>query len=194
MTERILVARIGAPHGVRGEVRLFVFTEDPLDLPDYAPLTSSDGRRSFAITSMRPAKDHFVARLEGVDDRTAAEALTNMELFLPRAALPEPEDEETFYHADLIGLRVEDEAGGLLGEVVALYDFGAGDVLEYQPVSRPAPTEGRRRGPKGGTLMVPFTRLAVPVVDVAGGKVVLATDFVDTGEDDEAPPEEADKD
>ncbi|MGQ3673434.1 ribosome maturation factor RimM [Xanthobacter sp. TB0136] len=190
MTERILVARIGAPHGVRGEVRLFIFTEDPFDLPDYAPLTDEAGKRVFTIAGLRAAKDHFVARLEGVDDRTAAEALTNVDLYLPRTALPEPEDEDTFYHADLIGLKVEGEDGALLGKVVALHDFGAGDVLEYQPVPRPNP-EGRRRGNKGGTLMVPFTRLAVPVVDVAGGRVVLAADFVDTGEDD-TPPEDAD--
>ncbi len=190
MTERILVARIGAPHGVRGEVRLFVFTEDPHDLPDYAPLTDETGKKVFAIASLRPAKEHFVARLEGVDDRNAAEALTNVDLYLPREALPEPEDEDTFYHADLLGLKVEAEDGALLGKVIALHNFGAGDVLEYQPVPQPNP-EGKKRGNKGGTLMVPFTRLAVPVVDVAGGRVVLAANFMDAGED-ETPPEDAD--
>lgn len=189
MTERILVARIGAPHGVRGEVRLYIFTQDPADLPDYEPLMDGEGKRTFAITSMRAGKDHFVARLKGVDDRNAAEALTNVELYLPREALPPPEDEDTFYHADLLGLKVEGEDGALLGKVVGLYDFGAGEVLEYQPVPRPVPEGGRRRGNKGGTLMVPFTRLAVPVVDVAGGRVVLAADFVDTGKEEDAPPE-----
>lgn len=180
MTERILVARIGAPHGVRGEVRLFIFTEDPGAVLDYEPLTDADGRRSFAITALRPAKDHFVARLAGVDDRNAAEALTNVDLYVPRDALPAAEDEDTFYHADLLGLRVENEAGEAIGTVTALHDFGAGDVLEYAPTGT-----GR-----GRTLMVPFTRLAVPVVDVAGGRVVLAADFIDTGPEQPEPGED----
>lgn len=185
MSPRILVARIGAPHGVKGEVRLFPFTQDPQALLDYAPLTDAAGRRSFAITSLRPAKDHFVARLKGVDDRTAAEALTNLELYVPREALPEAEDEDTFYHADLIGLAVEDEAGTRIGTVLALHDFGAGDILEYAV----AAGEGRR----AGTLMVPFTRDAVPVVDVPGGRVVIAAAFIETAEaedgKDEGPAE-----
>lgn len=169
MTDRILVARIGAPHGVRGEVRLFAFTQAPEAVLDYGPLTDAAGRRTFRITALRPAKDHFVARLAGVDDRNAAEALTNIDLYVPRDALPQTEDEDTFYHADLIGLRVENEAGEAIGTVTALHDFGAGDVLEYAPA-------GAAR-----TLMVPFTRLAVPVVDVAGGRIVLAADFIDAG-------------
>ncbi|QRG08548.1 ribosome maturation factor RimM [Xanthobacter dioxanivorans] len=169
MAERILVARIGAPHGVRGEVRLFVFTGDPEAVLHYDPLTDASGR-AFRITTLRAAKDHFVARLDGVADRTAAEALTNVDLFVPRAALPAPEDEETFYHADLIGLGVEDEAGARIGAVTALHDFGAGDILEYAPALP---------GIKAKTLMVPFTRDAVPVVDVAGGRVVIAEAFVE---------------
>lgn len=170
MAERILVARIGAPHGVRGEVRLFVFTADPEAVLDYAPLTDATGRRTFRIASLRAAKDHFVARIEGVADRTGAEALTNVDLFVPRAALPAPEDEDTFYHADLLGLAVEDEAGLVIGTVTALHDFGAGDVLEYAATLP---------GLKGKTLMVPFTRDAVPVVDVKAGRVVVAEAFVE---------------
>jgi 16S rRNA processing protein RimM len=180
VTDRILVARIGAPHGVRGEVRLFIFAEDPETVRDYTPLTDADGRRSFAITALRPGKDHFVARLAGVDDRTAAEALTNIDLYVPRDALPETEDDDTFYQADLLGLRVENEAGTAIGTVTALHDFGAGDVLEYAP-------EGDGRG---RTLMVPFTRIAVPVVDVAGGRVVLAADFIDAGTERPEPGED----
>lgn len=170
MTDRILVARIGAPHGVRGEVRLFVFTEDPGAILDYDPLTDASGKRRFRIASLRAAKDHFVARLEGVADRTAAEALTNVELYVARNALPETEDEDTFYHADLIGLRVEDETGAAIGTVIALHDFGAGDILEYAPALP---------GVKAKTLMVPFSRDAVPVVDVKGGRVVVAETFVE---------------
>lgn len=170
MAERILVARIGAPHGVRGEVRLFVFTQDPGAIADYGPLTDADGRRSFRITDLRAAKDHFVARLAGIADRTAAEALTNVDLYVPREALPAPEDEDTFYHADLIGLAVEDEVGARIGTVSALQNFGAGDILEYAPTLP---------GIAAKTLMVPFTRDAVPVVDVKAGRVVIAEAFVE---------------
>ncbi|MEP9349048.1 ribosome maturation factor RimM [Xanthobacter sp. KR7-225] len=170
MADRVLVARIGAPHGVKGEVRLFVFTEDPDAVLEFDPLTDAAGRRSFRITALRAAKDHFVARLHGVADRDAAEALTNVDLYVPRAALPEPEDAETFYHADLIGLSVEDETGARIGTVVALHDFGAGDILEYAPALA---------GVKARTLMVPFSRDAVPVVDLTAGRVVLAEAFVE---------------
>jgi len=180
MAERILVARIGAPHGVRGEVRLFVFTEDPGAILDYDPLTDATGRRRFRIAALRAGKDHFVARLEGVTDRTAAEALTNVDLFVAREALPAPEDEDTFYHADLIGLPVLDEAGAVIGTVTALHDFGAGDILEYAPASADA---------KARTLMVPFTRDAVPVIDVPGRRVVIADAFIDRGGAEEGPPE-----
>ncbi|MFG1301099.1 ribosome maturation factor RimM [Xanthobacter sp. V3C-3] len=172
MAERILVARIGAPHGVKGEVRLFVFTEDPGAILDYDPLTDATGRRAFRIAALRAGKDHFVARLEGITDRTAAEALTNVDLFVARDALPPPEDEDTFYHADLIGLQVVDEAGAVIGTVTALHDFGAGDILEYAPAVPEA---------KARTLMVPFTRDAVPVIDVPGRRVVIAEAFIDRG-------------
>ena len=170
MADRVLVARIGAPHGVKGEVRLFVFTEDPGAVLDFDPLTDAAGRRTFRITALRAAKDHFVARIDGIADRDAAEALTNVDLFVPRAALPEPEDAETFYHADLIGLSVEDDAGARIGTVVALHDFGAGDILEYAPTLA---------GVKARTLMVPFSRDAVPVVDLMARRVVIAEAFVE---------------
>lgn len=160
MTDRVLIARIGAPHGVRGEVRLFAFGEDPFALKDYE-LTDAAGKTFFRITTLRPAKDHFVARLNGINDRNAAEALTNTDLFVSRDALPPEEDEDTFYHADLIGLAVEDMAGNRLGTVTAMFDFGAGDILEY------APAVG------GKTRLVPFTKAAVPVIDIAGGRVVV---------------------
>ncbi|BAF89951.1 MULTISPECIES: ribosome maturation factor RimM [Azorhizobium] len=176
MTDRILIARIGAPHGVKGEVRLFAFGEDPLALKRY-PLTDESGARRFKVQSLRAAKDHFVARLEGIADRNAAEALTNTDLFVPRDALPAAEDEDTFYHADLMGLRVEDQSGALLGTVLAMHDFGAGDVLEYTP-------EGG-----GRTLLLPFTKAAVPVVDVPGGRIVVVPDT----NPDETPPEDADQ-
>ncbi|GGF45981.1 ribosome maturation factor RimM [Azorhizobium oxalatiphilum] len=176
MTDRILIARIGAPHGVKGEVRLFPFGEDPDALKRYE-LTDESGKRRFKVMTLRAAKDHYVARIDGIPDRTAAEALTNTDLFVPRDALPPAEDEDTFYHADLMGLRVEDAAGTALGTVLALHDFGAGDVLEYTPIGG------------GKTLLLPFTKAAVPVVDLAGGRVVVVPDATP----DETPPEDADQ-
>ena len=110
MSQKICVARIGAPHGVRGEVRLWTFTEDPLAVLHYGPLTTRDGSRAFEVTKARQAKDHLVATIKGVADRTAAEKLNRLELYIARDQLPEPDDDE-YYHADLIGLAAETAAG-----------------------------------------------------------------------------------
>jgi len=101
--DRVCVAQIGAAHGVRGEVRLRSFTQDPEAFTSYGPLESEDGARRFTIEALRPAKDHFVARFTGVNDREAAEKLTNLRLYVSRATLP-PAGEGEFYHADLVGL------------------------------------------------------------------------------------------
>jgi 16S rRNA processing protein RimM len=160
VADRVCVAQIGAPHGVRGEVRLWVFTEDPAAIAQYGPLRSEDGR-SFELQAVRPGKDHLVARLKGVGDRNAAEALTNVKLYVDRDLLPATGDADTFYHADLVGLAAVSAEGEQLGRVVGLHNFGAGDLLELQP------------GAGAATVMVPFTRACVPVVDVAGGRVVI---------------------
>ena len=104
-TDRICVAQIGAAHGIRGEVRLRSFTQDPQAFMSYGPLESEDGARRFEIEALRPAKDHFVARLKGIADRNAAERLTNLKLYVTRDRLPPVADDETFYHADLSGLK-----------------------------------------------------------------------------------------
>lgn len=158
--KRICIARIGAAHGVRGEVRLWSFTTDPLAVARYGPLESAAGDR-LEITALRPAKDCLVARFAGVNDRTAAARLVNLELFVPRGQLPEPDDAEEYYHADLIGLAAVDGTGELLGKVVAIQNFGAGDLIEIRP-------------PKGGeTLLLPFTRATIPVIDIARGRIVV---------------------
>lgn len=157
----VLVGRFGAPHGVRGDIRLQSFTADPATIACYGPLFDKGGARCFVIASLRAqGKDMLVARVEGVADRSGAQALTGVELFLPRESLPPP-DEDEFYLADLEGLRAETADGAVLGRVVALRNFGAGDILEVAP-------------PQGGeTLLFPFTKAVVPVVDVAGGRVVV---------------------
>jgi 16S rRNA processing protein RimM len=161
VAERIRVARIGAAHGVRGEVKLWSFTEDPLAVADYGPLQTEDGAQAFEIESLRPGKDFLVARLKGVSDRSAAEKLTNTDLFVPRQRLPAIEEADTFYYADLVGLSAVTADGKTLGTVSAVHNFGAGDIIEI------APTGG------GQTLMLPFTEATVPKVDMAARKIVV---------------------
>jgi 16S rRNA processing protein RimM len=157
---RICLGQIGAAHGVRGEVRLRSFTVDPAAITRYGPLEAEDGR-VFEIESLRPAKDHFVARLSGVHDRDAASALANTKLYVARERLPETEDPDEFYHADLVGLAVVDPAGQSLGTVVAIHNFGAGDLIEMRPAAG------------GNTELIPFDETHVPTVDLPSGKIVV---------------------
>lgn len=160
MSERILIAQIGAAHGIKGEVRVKPFGDDPLALAEFGELQAADGRR-FRILAIRPAKgDMLIARLEGVDDRSSAEALNGLQLYVNRASLPEPGDDE-FYHADLIGCDVLDDGGTPLGTVVAVPNYGAGDLLEIRLSDH-------------RTALVPFTRDFVPKVDVAARRVTIA--------------------
>ena len=143
----ILVGVFGAPHGVRGEVRLKSYTEDPMAIAGYGPLSDAAGKRHFVLKSARLVKDDMlVARVEGVNDREGAAALTNVKLHISRAKLPPPEDEDEFYHADLIGLRVENAEGEVLGTIGAVLDFGAGEILEMLPANggRPCCCPSRR--------------------------------------------------
>ena len=157
---RICLGQIGAPHGVRGEVRLRSFTAEPAAIAAYGPLESEDGR-VFTIETLRPAKDFFVVRLSGVTNRDAAERLTNTKLYVPRELLPQPKAPDEYYHADLIGLRVVDCSGRRCGTVVAVHNFGAGDVIEVRPET----------GDK--TEMLPFNAATVPEVNIASGKLVV---------------------
>jgi 16S rRNA processing protein RimM len=166
---QICVARIGAAHGVRGEVRLWPFTEDPLAVVDYGPLSTKDGARRFEVARARIAKDHLVAALKGIATREEAERLNGLELYIDRDRLPETGEGE-YYHADLIGLRAIDAAGAAIGQVVAVHNFGAGDIIEIAL-------------PQGPTLLLPFTDPAVPTVDVAGGFVVIEIPGEIDGED-----------
>ena len=161
MAARIRVARIGAAHGIRGEVRLWSFTEDPLAVAQYGPLETEDGARQFEIEALRPGKDFLVARIAGVTDRSAAETLRNVDLFVPRDRLPPLEEADTFYHADLIGLAAESEDGEVLGSVIAIHNFGAGDIIEIEPAGG------------GPTLIVPFNETTVPTVDIETGRIVV---------------------
>lgn len=158
--QRICVAEIGAAHGIAGEVRLRAFTEDPLAVTQFGPLQGEDGRE-IALASLRPGKDCLIARVAGVGDRTAAERLRNARLYVARDRLPAIAEPETWYHADLIGLAAVGTDGAAIGRVVAVQNFGAGDLLEIAPAAG------------GPTLLLPFTDAVVPVVDVPGGCVVV---------------------
>ena len=159
MAAPICVARIGAAHGVRGAVKLWTFTEDPLAVRDYGPLMTKDGARQFEVTHAREAKDHLVATIKGVATREDAERLNGIELYIAREKLPETDDDE-YYHADLIGLAAVSTADEPLGRVAAIHNFGAGDIIEIAP-------------PSGSTMLLPFTNAIVPTVDLAGGRVVI---------------------
>jgi 16S rRNA processing protein RimM len=172
----VCVGRIGAPHGVRGEVNLWSFTADPLAVTQYGPLESADGARSFEIEALRPGKSCLVARFAGITDRSAAEQLNNIELFVQRERLPSPDAADEFYHADLIGLAVVDIEGVELGRVVAVQNFGAGDLLEIEPIAG------------GDTVLLPFTEAVVPAVDIAGGRLVANPPEGIFDEDSDAPP------
>ena len=179
--DRILVGQFGAPHGVKGELRLKSYTQDPAAIGRYGPLSDTRGGRSFEIAALRVLKeDLFVVRVKGIATREAAEQLTNVALFLPRAALPAAEEDE-FYHADLIGLAARTADGEALGEIANILNFGGGDILEITP----------RAG--GETLLLPFTKACVPIVDLASGYVVVvppieieAANSLDTAPEDAA--------
>ena len=159
MAAPVCVARIGAAHGVRGAVKLWTFTEDPLAVQSYGPLLTKDGARSFEIATLRAAKDHLVATFKGIATRNDAEKLNGIELYVPREKLPETDDGE-YYYADLIGLAAVDAANEPIGRVIAIHNFGAGDIIEIAP-------------PKGATMLLPFTNAVVPTVDIEGGRVVI---------------------
>ncbi len=160
----LLMGRFGAPHGVRGEIRLQSFTAEPLSIADYGPLFDKTGARRFVLESAREqGREMLVVSVEGVSGRDAAQRLTGIELYLPRELLPAPEEDE-FYLADLIGLSVESEDGAALGRVIALRNFGAGDILEVLPIQG------------GESQFYPFTKALAPVVDLAGRRIVVVTE------------------
>ena len=158
---RVLLGHIICAHGVRGEVLIKSYTGAPQDIASYGPLTDETGGRPLAVSLVRVTAKGVVARIDGVKDRTAAEALKGMGLYVERDQLPETGPSE-YYHADLIGLPAVAPDGTTIGQVVALHNYGAGDLLEIQ-------LEGSREAE-----LVPFTHAFVPEVDIAGGRIVIA--------------------
>ena len=156
----ILLGVVIGAQGLKGEVKVKTFTETPEKLGAHGPLHTRDGR-TLVVANVRTAKDAAIVSFESIADREAAESLKGVELYVPRNVLPHPAEHE-FYHADLIGLRAEDEVGRTIGKVIALHNFGAGDVIEIE------------REDGLGAVLMPFTREIVPTIDVAEGRVVIA--------------------
>ena len=177
----VLMGEFGRAHGLKGELRLKSHTGDPLAIASYGPLLLADGR-SVALASVRQAAgdqpDLLVARVEGVQTREAAEALNRAKLFVPREKLGEPEDQDEYFLADLIGLPARSEAGEELGSIVGVPNYGGGDLLEIAP-------------PRGPTILVPFTKEFVPGVDLKGGFVTVAEEALAPGSEAESEAEKA---
>ena len=158
--ERVCLGVMVGAHGVRGLVKVKSYTEVPEDVAAFGPVSDNSGRRHWTLQVTGKAKGVVLVRIEGVKDRDAAQALHGTELYVDRSALPVLEEEETFYHADLVGLKVEDRQGRDLGRVRAVENYGAGDLLEID-------------GPDGKSLMLAFTKAVVPLVDIEGGRLVV---------------------
>ena len=168
--EKVLAGVITGAHGIRGEVKLRSFTADPKAIAAYGPLLAASGER-FEIERLKVQKDGFIATLKGVSDRNKAETLKGIELFVLRRQLPEPERDEVYIH-DLIGAKVVEKSGATFGTIVAVPNFGAGDLIEI------------RRDGAEETVLVPFAQDYVPVIDLARREVVidLPESYLDEGE------------
>lgn len=160
--QRVLLGEIGAAHGIRGEVLVRTFTAEPEGIAGYGPLETEDGRRTISLSIRRVTPKGVVAAIKGVTDRTTAEGLKGTKLYIDRAKMPEPEAGE-YYHTDLIGLAAVDPGGTAVGRVVAVVNYGAGDLLEIK-------IEGKTQ-----TELIPLLEAYVPAVDIAAGRVTVVT-------------------
>lgn len=159
MTDMICVGAIAGSYGVRGELRVKSYCAVPEDIETYKPLWSEDRSKQFALAILRPIKNGFAARIAEVSTKEEADALRGTSLFAERSQMPSLPDDE-FYHADLIGMSIYDTGGVLLGTVKTVQNHGADDLLELQLAGTSA------------TTFLPFTKAAVPTVDLASGRIV----------------------
>ena len=147
------MAEIVGVHGVKGMLKLKVFSDSPENLPDYAPLCDAAGKREFTFLTFQPHQNIYLVTLDNIKDRDQAEKLRGTKLYVSRDRLPKIKDKDTYYHADLIGLSAKDAAGMVIGKIIHVANFGSGDLLEIKPV-------------KGASYYVPFTKAIVPHVDI----------------------------
>ncbi len=173
-SKSILLGQIGAAHGIKGEVRIATHTEEPENIAGYGPLATNRPGLTITITKVRRQKNVVVATIEGVSDRTAAERLNGIELYVDRDRLPDPDDEDDFYHADLIGLEARIDNGTVIGTVAAIHNHGAGDIIEI------------RDEQSGDSFLYPFTRTVVPEVRLADGYLTIVVPL-DAPEGEEEP-------
>lgn len=173
---RILIGRIAAAHGIRGEVVVHSYAADPSDIASYGPLSDASGTREIRLKLVGASSKGIIARVSGIADRTAAEALRGTELFVTREQLPEPETEE-FYHVDLIGLEAVSPDGVVIGRVIGVENYGAGDLLDI------------RLAGGGASELVPFTQAFVPEVDLPARRLVVLMPISTGDEDDNQAPE-----
>lgn len=160
----VLLAQIGAPHGVKGEVRVKSFTSDPMALADYGPLYAADGRK-FKIVRLRPANTVLVVKFKGFNWRDEVEKLNRLELFVDRSVLPDDNEDDEFYITDLVGMDVLNEADEMVGTIIDIPNFGAGDMLEIKPI----PVDGNQ----AQSYYLPFTKAVVPVIDFNNGALQI---------------------
>jgi 16S rRNA processing protein RimM len=173
-SSRLLLGRIAGAHGIRGEVLIHAYTSAPKDIGAYGPLIDAGAKRCFEIAIVRTTPKGVVARIGGVADRTAAEALKGVELYVSRDRLPAAGEDE-FYHADLIGLAAVDPAGKTIGEIVAVQNYGAGDLIEI------------RLAGSAKTELIPFTETAVPQIDIAAKRAVVVMPTTTDAREDDSP-------
>lgn len=173
LSKLILVGRVAGSFGVKGEVRITAFGDDPMALARYRTLLHADGRTALTVLGGRVQKNALIARTQEISVKEVADDWRGTDLYAPREAFAPPEDEDDFYLADLIGLRAETPAGEAVGVVKAVHNFGAGDVLEIQPKA-------------GASYFLAFTREAAPVVNIAEGRIVVMRPT----EIDATPPDE----
>ncbi len=166
--KRLCLGIITGIHGIRGEVVIKSFTQDPLDIGSYGPLSDETGERRFVISAARLAKKGVVARLDGIADRDDAKNLQGTRLFVDRDRLPATGDDDVFYHADLVGLDVFLANGDKIGTVTALHNFGAGDLIEIRIMPNGEADNN------GGSEIYPFNRQIIPEIDIAARRLILS--------------------
>ena len=170
----ICLGAFASPHGVRGEVKVRAFTAVPEDIAAYGPLTDEKGKQAYTLSLLRqPKPGLFVARVEGIETRDQAEALKGIKLYVARAALPPPGEDE-FYYEDLVGLAAQTPDGASFGKVKAVLNHGAGDILELTGVPD-----------KKGAVLIAFTKEAVPEIDFTAGQITVVPPPEDDPEEEQ---------
>lgn len=175
--KRICLGAFAGAHGVRGETKVKCFTEDPADICAYGKLQTEDGKTFYELKFIRIDKLGAICHVKGIDNREIMQSLKGTRLYAMRDLLPEIEDEEEFYHADLVGLDVRDEAGVNVGKIMSVQDFGAGDLLEVNPSTDDGESEP--------SFFIPFTLEVVPEVNAKGGYVTFAVEELLSSADDD---------